>query len=159
MSINVNQEKLADSLRYLDKLGANNVEQLKISDPELAERFEKLGELFYNAEFCKALESCKDYESAAKLFADKGFEITMEEMKALNNQMKYLYEKLISNDGELGEDDLEMVAGGKLGWILACLASAAGLGASIGSAIIPGIGTAVGACVGLVVGGIIVTES
>ena len=155
----MNQEKLNAAVRYLEKMGESNVEQIKANDPELANRFEKLGELLANVEFSKALTSCTDYESAAKLFADKGFEITMEELKALNNQMKYLCEKLVSNDGELGEDDLEMVAGGKLGWILACLASAAGFGASIGSAIIPGIGTAVGACVGLVVGAIIVTES
>lgn len=156
MGINVNQENLNASVRYLDKVGEANMEKLRESNPELAERLDKLGSLFGSEDFCKQLAACADKEAAAKLFADHGFEITMEELEALMAQIKGICRKLVENDGELSEEDLEMVAGGAISEstidsFLVGFFSV--IGAAIGTVICPGIGSYIGAAVGGAVGG------
>ena len=155
MSNDVNRGKLSASMRLLDKIGEMNLIQLRGSDPEAADRLDQLGALLGSEDFCKQLAACADKEAAAKLFADHCFAITMEELEALVDQIKGICCKLAENDGELSDEDLEMIAGGGGAGIsdgvagTVAVTAAAVCGATIGSAIFPFIGTAIGAFIGV----------
>ena len=146
---------LKASLRMLDKMGERNLEQLRESAPEQTERLEKLGNLLSNEDFAKQFAACADKEAAAKLFADHGFEITMEELEALMAQIKAIFQKLVENDGELSEEDLEMIAGGiSESSIDSFLVGFFGvIGAAVGTIICPGLGGYLGAVIGCAIGG------
>ena len=156
---NINQDSLNASLRFLDKMGQANAEILKQTDPEQGERMEKLGALLTNEDFCQKFIACTTKQEAYKLFADNGSDLTEEEINGLALQLKALTQKLIENNGELSEEDLEQIAGGAniksaittLFVAPAGIGVAAGVGAAIGS-VIPGLGTAAGALVGGVLG-------
>ena len=156
---NINQDSLNASLRFLDKMGQANAEMLKQTDPEQGERIEKLGALLANEDFCQKFIACTTKQEAYKLFADNGSDLTEEEINGLALQLKALTQKLIENDGELSEEDLEQIAGGGTVEVAlttlfvapAGIGAAAGVGALIGS-VIPGLGTAVGALVGGMLG-------
>jgi hypothetical protein len=134
----------------LDKMGEMNLQRMKETDPTAAEQMEKLGSLFSSEDFIKQFETCADNETAAKLFADNGFAITVEQIEALMTQIKAIGRKLADNDGELDEADLEMITGGEGAGLTKGAAeglmygSGGVLGASIGSAICPGLGTVIG---------------
>ena len=152
--MNINQENLQASLRFLDKIGEANVETMKNTDPEQAARLEQMGKLFSDEDFCKQLVACDGKESAIKLFEDNGFDITSDELDLMDAQIKAIVKTLVENDGLLGEDELEMVAGGwswKAFWI--CVGTGAAAGAVTGSVIISlGWGTLIGAVVGALIG-------
>lgn len=80
------------------------------------EIMEKLGPLWENEEFVKALAAVQSEEDALKLFADKGVDITPEELAEIKANA--------TAPGELGEEDLEDVAGGV---IVSLLSQAAAL--------------------------------
>ena len=146
----INRENLSASARMLDKMGEMNLQRMKEADPTAAEQMEKLGNLLSSEDFCKQFAACADNEAAAKLFADNGFAITAEQVEALMTQIKAIGQKLVDNDGELPEEDLEMIAGGSSKELLkeVMVVSGMGFGASVGSAICPGIGTIIGFFVG-----------
>ena len=151
----MNSEKLNASVRYLNKVGESNLEKMKVDAPELAQRFEKLGALLSNENFAKQFAACADKEAAAKLFADHDFEITLEEAGDLMTQIKTMAQKLIDNDGELQEEDLELVSGG-WSWIrfleIVCFTCITVSGAALGTIICPGVGSAIGAVIGAAIG-------
>ena len=68
------------------------------------EIMEKLSPLWENEEFVKALAAAESEEAALKLFADNGVDITTEELSEIKANA--------TSQGELGEEDLEDVAGG-----------------------------------------------
>ncbi len=158
MSKTINQEKLNGTLRFLEKQGEVNLEMMRESDPATAERVDKLVSLFKNEEFDKQLVACSDNQAVVKLFAENGVEMTEEDAEATMAYIKGLVQKLMENDGELSEEELEMVAGGWSGWgtFWASVGSLAFggfcMGASWGT--LPGmaIGVVAGAVVGAIVG-------
>lgn len=146
----INMENMNASLRMLDKMGEMTLHHMKETDPAAAEQLEKLGNLFNNEDFCKQFVACENKETAAKLFADNGFALTMEQVEALMTQLKAIGRKLVDNNGQLTEADLEMIAGGEGAGLTEnaakgiMYASGAVAGASIGTAICPVLGTVIG---------------
>ena len=149
----INRENLNGSLRMLDKMGEMELQRMKENDPAAAEQMEKLGNLLGSEDFCKQFAACADNEAAAKLFADNGFAITAEQVEALMTQIKAIGQKLVDNDGELPEEDLEMIAGGAAkkneGALKGIMYTSGGIfGLSLGSAILPGVGSFIGWMIG-----------
>ena len=155
-AMNINQEKLNGSIRYLNKMGDITVESLREAALEVSERLERLGDLLKDEEFCNQFVISESKEAAAKMFIDRGFDITDEELTALATRTRDLVNHLIENGGELSEEELERVAGGAsdITWREVGEAAAWGgmLGGVIGSITYPGIGTLVGAGIGALVG-------
>ena len=154
MTATVNPEKLNASLRYLDKLGEMNLHQLQETDPEQAKKLEKLSALFLCEDFRNQLAACTDKQTAVRLFAENDFPLTEEEATELNALYYSIAKKLVDNDGELNEEDLEQIcggailggiAGGILGGLLGCA-----VGFIFGG---PGTGVVIGIIVGVIVGG------
>ena len=147
----INMENMNASLRMLDKMGEMTLHHMKETDPAAAEQLEKLGNLFNNEDFCKQFVACENKETAAKLFADNGFALTMEQVEALMTQLKAIGRKLVDNDGQLTEADLEMIAGGSTEDALKgiCYTSGGVFGISVGTAICPGLGTFIGFILGV----------
>ena len=112
MTKTINQDNLNASIRMLDKMGEANLEQLKLVDEAQAERMEKLGELFKSQSFLDQFIAIPDLPAAHKLFEDNGLPLSQVEMDGLMLQIKTLVKKLLDNDGELSEEDLEQIAGG-----------------------------------------------
>ena len=156
MSKTINQDNLNASLRMLDKMGEANLEQLKRTDPALAERMEQLGALSRNEDFCKQFLSCPDKQAAVRLFADHGLVLTEDEVEMLALQINSLTKKLMENDGTLSEEELEQISGG--GWLEGiCYGIGGGigfaaLGATIGTMFCPGLGSIIGAAIGGAIG-------
>ena len=170
MTKTINMDNLNASVRMLNKMGEANTAQIKLMDEAHGERMEKLGELFNNESFLDQFIACPDFQAAQKLFGDNGLLLSQEELDGLMLQIKTIAKKLMDNNGELSEEDLEQVAGGLSATIVNVGAVGAAVGATIGffvgSAVgsaVPvigttlggGIGTVVGAVVGAVVGGLI----
>ena len=155
-TMNINQEKLNASIRYLNKVGDMRVESLREAAPEVSERLERLGELLKNEEFCNQFVTSESKEAAAKLFTDRGFDITDEELTALAAQIRKFTHSLIENGGELSEEDLEQVAGGAsdFTWddVGTTALAGAGIGAAIGTGVCPGFGTVMGVGFGAIAG-------
>ena len=158
-AMNINQEKLNGSIRYLNKMGDMTVESLREAAPEVSERLERLGELLKDEEFCKQFLTSESKASAAKLFADRGFDITDEELTALATRTRDLVCQLIENGGELSEEDLEQVAGG-VTWddVTKMSLTVSGVGGLLGTMVAPGLGTimgiGLGAATGVVISGV-----
>lgn len=154
MNKTINQGNLNASLRFLDKQGEAILEQLKTTDPAQAERLEKLGKLLSNEAFCKQFVACTEKQAAVKLFDDNGFAVTEGDVEALMAQIKAIAQKLLDNNGELSEEDLEQIAGGgaSTGLVVGVSVGSAVVGAGIGTMICPGIGSAVGAVLGALLG-------
>ena len=154
MNKTINQENLNGTLRFLEKQSEVNLEMMRESDPATVERVDQLINLFKNEEFDKQLAACPDNQSVVKLFAENGDEMTAEDADATMAYIKGLVKKLMENDGELSEEDLEMIAGGWSGWdvfwgcVAACAFCGFAMGASWGT--LPGM--AIGAVAGAVVG-------
>ena len=156
MSKTINQEKLNGTLRFLEKQGEVNLEMMRESDPAASERVDKLVSLFRNEEFDKQLVACSDNQAVVKLFAENGVEMTEEDAEATMAYIKGLVQKLMENDGELSEEELEMVAGGWKGWDMfwVSVGSLAFGGFCMGAASGTGVGMAIGVAAGAVVGAI-----
>ena len=166
MTRTINQDNLNASVRMLDKMGDANLEQIKLVDAALGERLEKLGELFKTPSFCDQLIVCPDHQAARKLFEDNGVLLSQEETDAVILQIKTLVHKLVENDGELSEEDLEQISGGWswegfFGGIMTGGSGGAAIGAIIGNNVgtctLPGIGSISGAIVGAVIGAVVGT--
>ena len=161
MNKTINQDNLNSSLRFLEKQGEISMAQLKEADPQQAEKLEGVAVLFRSEEFCKQFLACPDKQTAVQLFADNGFSMTEEEVELMFLLINTFTQKLLDNDGQLSEEDLEMVAGGGIGKILfGCVTggiTGAMLGLAVGallSALIPPLGFAVAAGVGVSAGAI-----
>ena len=153
-AMNINQEKLNASIRYLNKMGDMTAESLREAAPEVSERLEHLGEWLKDEEFCKQFVTSESKEAAAKLFTDRGFDITDEELTALATRTRELVYPLMENGGELSEEELERVAGGAdkyTTWsdVGKAVALGAGAGLVVGTGVAPGIGTLIGTGVGI----------
>ena len=150
----INQEKLNASLRMLDKMGEQNLELMKVTDPQQAHRLEQLGTLFGNEDFCQQFVSCPDAQTAVTLFADHGFLLSEEEAAALMVYIKDIAARLIENDGELSEEELELISGGAaMGGIMGTICGGL-LGFALGFLFgCPGIGAVIGASIGASIGG------
>ena len=107
-------------------------------------------ELLSNEEFSRKFQDAGSYENAHKLFVENGVDVSYEEFAAyLEDCRKLMVEKgLISENGELSEELLGAVSGGKgsLGGFLL------GAGCILGG-IAVGLTTPVG--VGMVIGGVL----
>jgi predicted ribosomally synthesized peptide with nif11-like leader len=79
---------------------------------------EQIQKIFSDEAFVAALLEMETPEDVQKAIADKGLELSLEDINTIKNSLS-------SEEGELSEDDLENVAGG----------SAAEIGAAIGHAI------------------------
>jgi predicted ribosomally synthesized peptide with nif11-like leader len=66
---------------------------------------EKIKELFTDEAFIASIAELETAEDVQKALSEKGLDLSIEEITAIQNA-------LASNDGELSEDDLENVAGG-----------------------------------------------
>ena len=148
-AMNINQEKLNASIRYLNKMGDRTVESLREAAPEVSERLEHLGALLKDEEFCKQFVTSESKEAAAKLFTDRGFDITDEELTALATRTRDIVHHLMENDGELGEEYLEQVAGGAgMDFTTAdagkLITTTTAIATAIGTVALPGIGTLMG---------------
>ena len=161
MNKTINQDNLNASLRFLEKQGEISMAQLKEADLQQAEKLEGMAVLFRSEEFCKQFLACPDKQTAVQLFADNGFSMTEEEVEVMFLLVNTFSQKLLDNNGELSEEDLEMVAGGNIGmklfgWVAGGIAGGV-LGLTIGSllcVLIPPLSFAVGAGVATAVGGI-----
>ncbi len=113
-----------------------------------------LGILLSNEDFCKQFVTCPDKQTAVQLFADHCFPLSEEEAAALMAYIKGIAARLIENDGELSEEDLELISGGAvIGGIMGAICGGL-LGAAIGSIFgCPGIGAAIGIAIGVAIGG------
>ena len=159
MNKTINQDNLSASLRFLDKQGEAVLEQLKTTDPAKAEQMEKLGTLLSSEGFCKQFAADTDKQARVKLFADNGINLTGEEVEGLSAQIADLAQKLMDNDGTLGEEDLERISGG-----ISTAAAVGGVSVStivfgaIGTVIFPGIGSLIGAALGFGIGMALVSD-
>lgn len=159
MKNEMNNEALQANLKMLNKQGEFVMESVRPHNPEAAEKFEKLSNLLENEAFIKSFVSSASAEDAAALFAENGLELTVDEVQLLAKQLHNIIEKLFENGGELSEEDLEQIAGGR-SFNLQDLKNGAGfsvIGAGIGTLVAPGIGTAAGIAIGAVSGIIIGT--
>ena len=138
----------------LDKMGKASLEQLKATDPQQAEKLEQLNSLLKNEDFCQKFVSCPDAQTAVTLFADHGFLLSEEEAAALMVYIKDIAAKLIENDGELSEEELELISGGAaMGGIMGTICGGL-LGFALGFLFgCPGIGAVIGASIGASIGG------
>ena len=112
MSKTINQDNLNASLRFFQKRGEMQLEQLRAADPQQAELVEKLRALFHNEDLCLAFFSCADAPAAVQLLADNGIPMAEAEVKLLDTQLRAIAQKLMDNDGTLSEEELEQIAGG-----------------------------------------------
>lgn len=94
---------------------------------------QKMNELIHREGFAEKLQNAGSYENAYRLFSENGVDASYEEfMGLIEDSRKRMQEKeMISQDGELSEEMLELVSGGKwyhslACWGLAALAFAAG---------------------------------
>ena len=67
---------------------------------------EKVVELFKDKDFLEALDNAESFEAAQGLFASKGVEITIDELKAIRAKMRQ------EAGEELTDDELALAAGG-----------------------------------------------
>ncbi len=162
MTITINQDNLNASIRMLDKLGEAKIEHIKLVDEAQGERMEKLGELLSSQSFLDQFIALPDFQTAHKLFEDHGVLLSQEELDGWMLQIKALVKKLLENDGELSEEDLEHVSGGLSDAVVGIGAAGAAVGAGVGilvgsgfGSVIPVLGTTVGAVVGAAVGTVV----
>lgn len=81
---------------------------------------EKLNELMQDEGFVSEMEKVESYEDAAKVLNDHGIETTAEDLETnAERAQEIMAEKGYMKDGELTEEGLELVAGGRIiGWTL-----------------------------------------
>ena len=80
------------------------------------EIMEKLGPLWENEEFVKALAAAETEEAALAVFAENGVVLTKEELAEIKANG--------TEPGELGESELENVSGGVTLWLLTAVTAA-----------------------------------
>jgi hypothetical protein len=173
-------ENLQNTAYMLQKRKDMMLEQAR-QEGEIPASVEKYLELMNQESFAKEFANCASEEAVKELFDRNGIDFTAEEIDAILIGIGTMMQKLEENDGELSEEDLEMVAGGwswknfltgvvagLVGGIImtaACVAAIVAVGATGGVAtplVIAGaakaiavgaaVGTAVGAAVGAALG-------
>lgn len=80
----------------------------------MEEKQAKLEELMKDEAFVKAMFSKESSEEVQKLFAENGVELTMEEIEGL---AAAILQAAPEGNGELSEDALDSVAGGRIIWL------------------------------------------
>lgn len=107
---------------------------------------QKMEQLLRNEEFAQKISDAGSYDKAYQLFAENGMDASYEDFMAyIENYRKIMVEKgLISEDGELSAEMLEMVSGGGKGGAFLCfvgagVAAAAGQGGAAVVLILAGI--------------------
>lgn len=80
----------------------------------MEEKQAKLEELMKDEAFLDAMFSKESSEEVQKLFAEKGVELTMEEVEGL---AAAILQAAPEGNGELSEDALDSVAGGRIIWL------------------------------------------
>ncbi len=89
---------------------------------------ELLKDILSDADFVKSLAALENPEDVQAALKEKGVELTLEDIAAIQNILEN------SNEGELSEDDLENVAGGSL-TIMAAIGIAGIISAAFGAAV------------------------
>ena len=86
----------------------------------------KMEELLAQEEFALKIQEAGSYENAYKLFAENGMDATYEDFMAYIDSCreKMVSDGLISEDGEMGIELLDMVSGGRWYHSLGCFALA-----------------------------------
>lgn len=89
---------------------------------------ELLKEVLSDTDFAKSLAEMETPEEVQAALKEKGVDISLEDIAAIQNVLEN------QNEGELSEDDLENVAGGSL-TVMAALGIASIIGAAVGGTI------------------------
>ena len=160
-------ENMKNTARMLEKRSEMMLEQAK-ADGVVSAAEEKFIELMKHESFVQEFGNCASLEAMKELLERNGVDMSMDEMKAILTAAGTIAKKVEENNGELSEEDLEMVAGGWSwkGFFIGLAAGAVIAAAMVASAAIMvgtwGAGTpaaviitdlAVGAAAGMVIGG------
>ena len=105
-------ENMQNTARMLEKRSAMLLEQAK-ADGVVSPAEEKFIELMKHESFVQEFGNCTSLEAMKELLERNGVDFTMDEMKAILIGAGTIVRKAEENNGELSEEDLEMVAGGR----------------------------------------------
>ena len=161
-------ENMKNTFYALEKRNSMMLEQARAKG-EVSPAVEKFVELLKDEAFVKDFANCASAEAVKELLDRNGVDFSMEEIDSILIGIGTLVQKLEENDGELSEEELEMIAGGFCwtsfwagigGGILvaaACVGAflaVAGTGGAAAPAVAAGIAKviAIGAAAGTVVG-------
>ncbi len=78
----------------------------------MAERNEKLKEIFANEELVSEMLSTEKLEDAQKWFSDHGVEISTDELQELGDKLDKFIKGEQDKDYELSEEEMESISGG-----------------------------------------------
>ena len=161
-------ENMKNTFYALEKRNSMMLEQARAKG-EVSPAVERFMELLKDEAFVKDFANCASAEAVKELLDRNGVDFSMEEIDSILVGIGTLVQKLEENDGELSEEELEMIAGGFSwtgffagigGGILmaaACVGVAVAMGITAGAAapvVAAGIAKviAIGAAAGTVVG-------
>ena len=158
-------ENLKNTAHMLEKRSQMMLEQAK-ADGVVSPAEEKFIELMKHESFAREFSNCTSFEAAKELLECNGVDLSMEELQNILTAAANILIKLEENNGELTEEDLEMVAGGWSwgGFFIGLVAGAAAAAIMVGVAVAmigscgtaaPIIAIAAGAAIGGGIGGII----
>ena len=154
-------ENMNNTARMLEKRGNMMADQLK-AEGTMTPAEEKLIQLLTYETFQKEFCDCTSAEAVKELLDRNGVNMSMDEVNAFLAAVGTLCKKVQENDGELSEEDLEMVAGGwswkgfGLGLLIGAAAAAVMLATAV--VMIGSCGTLTGVAVvaaGAAIGGVI----
>ena len=75
------------------------------------EMLEKIGEVLENEDVRRALQDAANAEEIVKVFAEQGVELDLDAAQVVAERVRKF-----KDDGELTEEEMELVAGGRGGW-------------------------------------------
>ena len=104
-------ENMKNTAYMLEKRSNMMLEQAR-TEGEVSPAVEKFLELLKDEAFAKDFANCASAEAMKELLDQNGVEFSMEEIDSLLIGIGTLALKLEENNGELSEEELEMIAGG-----------------------------------------------
>ena len=114
------------------------------------EMLEKIGEVLENEDVRRALQDAANAEEIVKIFAEQGVELDLDAAQVVAERVRKF-----KGDGELTEEEMELVAGGRGGWKKlwnGCKAVAAtAIGCTVGAGV-TAVSGGTGAIPGIMVG-------
>ena len=114
------------------------------------EMLEKIGEVLENEDVRRALQDAANAEEIVKIFAEQGVELDLDAAQVVAERVRKF-----KDDGELTEEEMELVAGGRGSWKKfwnGCKAFAAtAIGCTVGAGV-TAVSGGTGAIPGIMVG-------
>ena len=104
-------ENMKNTFYALEKRNSMMLEQARAKG-EVSPAVEKFMELLKDEAFAKDFANCASAEAMKELLDRNGVDFSMEEIDSILIGIGTLVQKLEENDGELSEEELEMIAGG-----------------------------------------------